>query len=275
MFPAACYPHGCQQSAPFVGALDAFEAALTTVISPSYRLLTSYTGPLVRVARSTDGVESDIGYDSNGALDLTALATFLGGATALVRYGYDQKGSNNLGQATTAKQPTLNTSVSQWGGMPAMVFSGSNVMAFGSGITPLGFILGGHSTGSTGFGLFSANSTTAYSAFYELGTSNASGRFGSSAGAVTAIFANPALAHQFELWYNAGSSIIHLDTTEQASVADTPMGGINSIGALDPASVGYPIIGSIPYVIALNSFYDTTNRSNLRAALNTIFPFAT
>lgn len=272
-FPPACYPHGCQQSAPFVGALDAFEGALTTVICPAKRLLTSYTGAAVRVKRLVGGEESDIQYDANGDLDLAELTAFLAGDTPSFRYAYPQVGSNKLGQATALSQPTLGTAVSQWGGLPAIVFGGApQILTLDSAISPTGLLMGVHSTASTGLGRYCSDAG-GNSSFFEISTTGALARFGSTTGTVNTLFASAALAHGLEMWYNGASSIARIDTAEEPCAPDTALTSILNVGAFSTG--GQAIIGSIAYMIGLNTFYDTTNRANLRAALNTLFPFAT
>ncbi len=57
------------------------------------RLLTSYTGDLIRLRRSSDDAESDFGFDANGDLDAAAITTWLGGASGFVVTWYDQSGN--------------------------------------------------------------------------------------------------------------------------------------------------------------------------------------
>lgn len=72
------------------------------------RLVSTYTGPLIRVRRSSDNAEQDIGYLSNTTLDTAALATFVGGASAFVVTWYDQSGAaDHVTQATAANQPRI------------------------------------------------------------------------------------------------------------------------------------------------------------------------
>jgi len=94
--------------AGFVGALDAFTADLAVVWSVR-RLLSSYTGALIRVRRSSDNTEQDIGYTSSGALDTTALLAFCGSGSGFIRWVYDQKTGTaiNIGQSTAAAQPRI------------------------------------------------------------------------------------------------------------------------------------------------------------------------
>jgi hypothetical protein len=74
------------------------------------RLRTAYTGPLLRVRRSSDNAEQDIGFSSSGCgdLDTAALTTFVGGNSAFIRTWYDQSGNGrNISQTTSANQPRL------------------------------------------------------------------------------------------------------------------------------------------------------------------------
>jgi hypothetical protein len=65
------------------------------------KLLTSYAGSAIRVKRSSDNTELDIGFAAN-ELDVTALTTFVGAGDGLVTVIYDQSGhGNNLAVAAT------------------------------------------------------------------------------------------------------------------------------------------------------------------------------
>lgn len=66
------------------------------------KLSTTYTGAALRVRRSSDNTESDIGFDSNGNLDETALTTFVGAGNGFVTKWYDQTGNTRTAQQTTA-----------------------------------------------------------------------------------------------------------------------------------------------------------------------------
>ena len=74
------------------------------------KLVGPYTGPLVRVRRSSDQNESDIPATSDGSLDTTALDIFVGNNHAHVVCWYDQSGNNHhLRQPEREKQPRLVT----------------------------------------------------------------------------------------------------------------------------------------------------------------------
>ena len=95
----------------------------------SLRLLdNTYAGSAIRVRRSSDNTEQDIGF-SSGELDTATLLTFAGAGDAFVKTWYDQSGnSNDAAQASTAIQPEIVSSgaVILKNGKPAVYFSSSS-----------------------------------------------------------------------------------------------------------------------------------------------------
>ena len=72
------------------------------------KLRTLYTGNAIRVRRSSDNTEQDIGFDINGNLNESALTTFVGAGNGFVTTWYDQSGnSHNLAQSTALNQPQI------------------------------------------------------------------------------------------------------------------------------------------------------------------------
>lgn len=90
----------------FVGALDGYATNALGLWSISKRLLSSYTGALIRVRRGSDNAEQDIGFDAAGNLDGPALTAFVGGGSWFFRWIYDETGNGyHIGNATAAAQP--------------------------------------------------------------------------------------------------------------------------------------------------------------------------
>ena len=72
------------------------------------RLLTSYTGPLMQIRRSSDNTIQDIGLTFSGNLNTAALTTFCGANSCYVSKWYDQSGNGRDSiQTTTANQPRI------------------------------------------------------------------------------------------------------------------------------------------------------------------------
>jgi hypothetical protein len=71
------------------------------------KLRTAYSGSAIRVRRSSDNTEQDIGFISNN-LDTASLLTFCGAGNGFVTTWYDQStNGNNATQATAGNQPRI------------------------------------------------------------------------------------------------------------------------------------------------------------------------
>lgn len=115
--------------------IDGFSAAFAYSLR---RLRTAYTGPLVRVRRSSDNTEQDIGYNISNELDTTALTAFVGANSAFVVTWYDQSGNGrNMTQATQAAQPRLVNAgtLEVRNTKPALFFDGTNDFLWNSAPT--------------------------------------------------------------------------------------------------------------------------------------------
>jgi hypothetical protein len=123
-----------QQAAPDL--LDTYSGA-----SAAYslrKLRTAYTGFAIRVRRSSDNAETNIGFVSNGGLDTTTLITFCGISNGFVTTWYDQSGNNvNAIQTTSGNQPQIvnNGIVILQGTKPTILFDGINDYLDATGVT--------------------------------------------------------------------------------------------------------------------------------------------
>jgi hypothetical protein len=71
-----------------------------------HKVSTSYTGACIRVRRSSDNAEQDIGFVGVD-LDTAALLAFVGAGDGLVTTWYSQSGFFNLTQTSSASQPAI------------------------------------------------------------------------------------------------------------------------------------------------------------------------
>ncbi|MFN8777056.1 MAG: arabinofuranosidase catalytic domain-containing protein, partial [Flavobacteriales bacterium] len=72
------------------------------------RLASSYTGPALRVRRSSDNTTQDIGFTASGDLDQAALLAFVGTSNGFVTIWYDQSGNaRHATQTNTTRQPRI------------------------------------------------------------------------------------------------------------------------------------------------------------------------
>jgi hypothetical protein len=109
----------------FVGLLDTYPNAAAAY---SVRKLTgAYSGSAIRVRRSSDNTETDIGFTALGNLDTTSLSSFCSGTNGFVTTWYDQSGNaKNATQTTAGKQPQIvsSGSVITDNGKPTLQFDG-------------------------------------------------------------------------------------------------------------------------------------------------------
>lgn len=136
--------------------LDTYSGA-AVAYSAARRLSSTYTGSLIRVRRSSDNAEQDIGYDANNVLDESALTTFVGANNGFVTTWYDQSGNNkNASQSTAIQQPriVLSGTIEKLLNKPSLRFFSSSNTTF-----QLDFSTGSFSAASA-FTLYNRTSAT-------------------------------------------------------------------------------------------------------------------
>ena len=114
----------------FTGVLDSLPSAAAAY--SVRRLRAAYTGSLLRVRRSTDNVQQNIGFTTSGNLDVDALTTFCGTASCFVARWYDQSTNGwNVFNNTASAQPRLVNagSVELFGSRPGVRFYGSQILS--------------------------------------------------------------------------------------------------------------------------------------------------
>jgi hypothetical protein len=113
-----------------LGLLPINPASLTATIAQGYglrKVVVGYAGNAIKVRRSSDNTEQDIGFSGNN-LDTAALLTFCGAGNGFVSKWYDQSGNaKDMLQATTANQPKIVASgvLVTNNGRPGMDFDGA------------------------------------------------------------------------------------------------------------------------------------------------------
>ena len=129
-------------SGGFVGPLDAYEPSLLSAYSVWRRLLSSYTGPLIRVRRSSDDAEQDIGAGATGLLDTAALLAFCGTGNGFLTTIYDHTETTNLVRVTASIQPQIVTSGSLYllGGHSSARFNGTQSISTAANVAPKGIL---------------------------------------------------------------------------------------------------------------------------------------
>jgi hypothetical protein len=114
------------------------------------KLSSTYTGACIRVRRSSDNTEQDIGF-VNDELDTTALLSFVGSNNGYVTTWYNQKGTgSNLNNLTAINQPLIVNSgvVETVNGRPA-ILGDTNSALFAGNTTTFKYLHDGTTKAST------------------------------------------------------------------------------------------------------------------------------
>lgn len=102
------------------------------------KIVDSYNGNAVRVIRDSDNTEIDIGFNSSGDLDETALINFAGVSSCKVVTWYNQANtSNNATQSNNSVRPTIvdTGSIVKVNGKASIFFDGNNLLSISSEIS--------------------------------------------------------------------------------------------------------------------------------------------
>jgi hypothetical protein len=135
------------------------------------KLRTAYTGNAIRVRRSNDNTEQDIGFTSAGDLDTASLKTFVGANSGFITTWYSQGDSSsvNFTQTTAANQPRIVNAgvVERRSGDPSIFFDGSNdFMSVASSTASFSYL---HKTGGKAiFAAFQAGTSSDPNAVYTI-----------------------------------------------------------------------------------------------------------
>jgi len=91
------------------------------------KVVSGYSGSAIRVRRSNDNTEQDIGWVGT-ELDTASLKTFVGANSGFVTTWYNQNGGNNATQSTAANQPRIVNAgtVERLSGKVTLFFDGIN-----------------------------------------------------------------------------------------------------------------------------------------------------
>ena len=106
----------------------------------SLRLLRGafYTSNAIRVRRSSDNTEQNIGFTTSGNLNTTALTSFVGAGNGFIVTWYDQSGNgSDSSQTTPSNQPQIvsSGSVLLQGSNPTIAFNGTSNFMDATGVT--------------------------------------------------------------------------------------------------------------------------------------------
>lgn len=241
----------------------------------SVRLLQStYAGAAIRVRRSSDSAEQDIGFTAGG-LDTTALLAFVGAGNGFVTIWYDQSGNGrHFSQSNSGSQPQIVSSgslISQ-GSKPAVDFLGTKrfstlAVAFAAAPAAFGvFVVASPGSGSSYRGIFSPSGlNTGLMFLSQLSSGGTSwGTYGASDQASSAAFSARAILEMQS--DNGDSGTFYSNSASAGSFAAT----IGQTAAHLGGTTGQEHDGTIQELI----FYESnqaSNRAAIAANINTFF----
>ena len=116
-----------QQGGTFIPPLDLYPGAAAAY--SLRKLRTAYTGAAIRVLRTSDNAQLNIGFVNN-ILDLTTLANFIGASSGTINTWFDQSGNGrDIVQSTIAYQPIIVNSGSIYttNGKPSIFLLNANL----------------------------------------------------------------------------------------------------------------------------------------------------
>lgn len=226
------------------------------------KLRSAYSGSALRVRRSSDSTEQDIGFSGND-LDAASLASFCSGTDGFVVRWYDQSGNaRNATQATASKQPKIvsSGSVITSSSFPALLCSGGQAMiATNVALTATSVIGVFRQPSATSAGILMEHGANAANSdgFYIYQATSASHTF-SRSGTLTAK-QQPSATWQvnatsvlFEFYYN-GTDVSHVSYRNNSSVSLTTFASFN----------GNPGTSSLTSTLNLFSRNNSTVYANL------------
>lgn len=263
----------------FVGLLDSYPNAAAAY--SVRKLRTAYTGSAIRVRRSSDNTEQNIGFTALGNLDTTTLISFADGGNCFVTTWYDQSGNGlNATQTTAANQPQIvdtNNLITE-GGKPTLRFDGSNDFFINNTINisqPITRFTTAKNTNTTKAGVFTdSNTTSDRFVLYSGGSGDNNGNFAASysntgAGLILTSNANRNLFYELA---NSGSNELALN----GGTAITGNNGSNGLNKLSIGNIrttvvaGYYLTGNFQELVIYNS-NQSSNRTGISTNINTYY----
>lgn len=266
------------------------------------KLNPSYSGSAIRVRRSSDNAEQDIGFAASGALNTSALTSFVGSNNGFITVFYDQSGnSKDVSQTNSILQPQIvsSGSVINLNSKPCIQFTNS-----------LGHFLSGNHTvwdfagDATVFHVSRNRNTTSgnYGAVISQGGGTTRQGLGimwqqfnsANTQASTDIFAPAGVitsgtqsantqyiaAFKWQNWsthISNGNSVIAINGTNQSLTthgSTTPLGLVPSplrVGSYDGASGAGCFLGDIQEIVVYTTAFSATDIDKAELNLNAYY----
>jgi hypothetical protein len=269
----------------FKGVLDLI-FAIASVAYGLRRLSRFWTGAAIRVMRTSDNSELDIGFIGED-LDVVTLLAFVGLANGEIVIWYDQSGNGRHAVSTAGRRPRIvsNGVLQTEGGKPAILFDGvDDYLAAPSPLidtthslfvlfTPkieneFGTVFGQWSSGQIGRFYLIANqisSGAASAGFLNLANTTATGGGGGSGFAAEVAISNtPTLITSISSTGSEQWKLFKNGTEWDSATITSVYTGVNSaIGSLNGTGSLLPFDGTVSELISFPSALSTTDRQTL------------
>ena len=246
-----------------------------------------YAGSAIRVRRSNDNAESDIGFTSGGDLDTATLKTFVGANSGFVVTWYDQSGNTgrNATQSTAANQPRIMNAgvVDRQNGKVGLRWTNNAERLIAdlpqNYVHPNTFFSVAKLSASTGINasvLFDSYNSSSH-AFYSKGTTETTNNTWSMSSSTnlngTATDGNLKL---FSILFNTTSSQFWVNGASNATgnagnqgLADLSIGNVR--GNPNPIISGYEWSGWIFELILYGERNESSNRTGIESNINSYY----
>jgi hypothetical protein len=214
------------------------------------KLSGTYSGSAIRVRRSSDNGEMNIGFTS-GDLDTAALLSFVGSGNGFVTTWYDQSGNlKNVTQTTASKQPQIvdNGSILLDGTKPTIKFTSTSqqqltgTQTSPNGLNTMAMVFAGKTTGGLSGDGFSSGVMSYYqdlgwgSVYMGISTTKSDFRFGTGQVITPPSFNGSFSRVVYLLIKNGSSEVATINGSDVYSVNDR----LSTIGNTGNAfSIGY------------------------------------
>jgi hypothetical protein len=252
------------------------------------KLRNAYTGSAIRVRRSSDNAETDIGFTAGGDLNTAALLAHVGSGNGFVTTLYDQSGNGrNATQTTAGNQPRIVNSgaLEASNGKPEIRFDGVNdYLAAASPLigtthslfilfTPtieneFGTVFGQWKSGENGRFYVIANQESAgpiSAGRLNVANTTATGGNGTNGLAADVAISNtPTLITSISTTGSEQWKLFKNGTEWDSATITSVYTGVNSaIGSLNGTGSSLTFDGTVSELISFPSVLSTTNRQNL------------
>jgi len=256
----------------FIGILDTYANA--AVAYSVRKLRAAYTGSAIRVRRSSDNAEQDIGFTGTGDLNETALTTFVGAGNGFVTTWYDQSGNgNNATQTTASNQPQIvsSGSVINVNSKPSLQFDGSDdfltLSNISTNITYSGFqVVKRKSTSTISVTLAGSSISDSY-LLWNFSDNNA--YFRSSQGYITQSLNTTTQQLFTSININSGNMSMYNNASLLLSNTPISLPGTNVMNAIGRRNANYSE-GNTQEIIVYSS-NESSNRTGIESNINSYY----